>query len=92
MDIGSQPVHSVVDDREQAGLEHFGSARAVMMASIEEIALVPGIGEKTAATMCRILDEPATGTRQRADELTEHALNSLPGGAPCPLPRPPRVV
>jgi len=74
-------------------LERFGSVRAIMTAPIEELALVPGIGEKTAAKMRWILDGPAMGAGPRAgDELAQHALHSSPGGAPCPRPRPPRAV
>jgi ERCC4-type nuclease len=41
-------------------LDRFGSVRAIMTAPLEQIALVPGIGEKTVARIGWILDGPIT--------------------------------
>ncbi len=40
-------------------LERFGSVRAIMTASADDLATVDGIGEKTAAKMRWVLGEPA---------------------------------
>jgi DNA uptake protein ComE-like DNA-binding protein len=57
MTMDHVPVHIVVDDREKAG----GKVLAVMTASADDLATVDGIGEKTAAKMRRIIEEPAAG-------------------------------
>jgi DNA excision repair protein ERCC-4 len=84
-----QGLPGVGPERAARLLERFGSVRAIMTAPPDELALVPGIGGKTAAKMRSILDGPAIGAGPRAGV---RSLTSSPGGAPCPLPHPPRVV
>jgi len=66
---GKAATASVLDDvpglgpaRRQTLLKHFGSVRKLSAASVEEIAAVPGIGPKLAATISAVLargDDPA---------------------------------
>ncbi len=57
-----QSLPGVGPERAASLLERFGSVRAIMTAPTEELALVPGVGEKTVARMRWILDGPAIGT------------------------------
>ena len=57
---------SVLDDvpglgpaRQAALLRHFGSVKRLRAASVEEIATVPGMGERTAAAVVAALAAPA---------------------------------
>ena len=84
-----QGLPSVGPARAARLLERFGSVRAIMTAPTDELALVPGIGEKTMAKMRWILDGPAMGAGPRAGVSS---LASPPGGAPCPVPHPPPAV
>jgi DNA excision repair protein ERCC-4 len=56
-----QGLPGVGPERAARLLERFGSIRAIMTAPTAEVALVPGIGGKTAAKMRWILDGPAMG-------------------------------
>jgi DNA excision repair protein ERCC-4 len=56
-----QGLPGVGPERAARLLERFGSVRAILTAPTEELALVPGIGGKTAAKMHWILDGPAIG-------------------------------
>lgn len=56
-----QGLPGVGPERAARLLERFGSVRAIMTASIDELAVVPGIGEKTAGKVRWILDGPAVG-------------------------------
>ena len=69
---GKAATASVLDDvpglgpaRRKTLLKHFGSVRKLGAASVEEIAAVPGIGPKLAATISAVL---ARGTGERAHE------------------------
>jgi DNA excision repair protein ERCC-4 len=61
-----QGLPGVGPERAARLLERFGSVRAIMTAPTDELALVPGIGGKTAAKMRWILDGPAMGAGPRA--------------------------
>src|SRR6185437_11477179 len=77
---GKAATTSALDDvpglgpaRRQALLKHFGSVRKLTAASVEEIAAVPGIGPRLAATVSATLgSNQAPGTNQAG----EHDENS----------------
>ena len=56
-----QGLPGVGPERAARLLERFRSVRAIMTAPAEELALIPGIGEKTATRIRWILDGPAIG-------------------------------
>jgi excinuclease ABC subunit C len=87
---GKAATTSALDDvpglgpaRRKALLKHFGSVRKLSAASIEEIAAVPGIGSRLAATISGVLarggdppEPPATGgTHPPRPPLGEHDEN-----------------
>ncbi|WP_110241367.1 excinuclease ABC subunit UvrC [Nocardioides gilvus] len=72
-------VESVLDDvpglgeiRRKALLKHFGSLKKLRLATVEEIALVPGIGARTAATIKEAVakDSPKAQTGPRINTAT----------------------
>ena len=84
---GKAATASALDDvpglgpaRRKALVKHFGSVRKLSAASVEEIAAVPGIGPRLAATISAAL---AGGTTPQDPPA--------PGGKPYP-PRPPRPL
>ncbi len=50
-----QALPGVGQDRARRLLDHFGSLRACLTASLDELTEIPGIGEKTAAGICKVL-------------------------------------
>jgi len=56
-----QGLPGVGPERAARLLERFGSVQANMTASADDLATVDGIGEKTAAKMRRIIEEPTAG-------------------------------
>ncbi len=69
-------VESVLDDvpglgevRRRTLLKHFGSLKKLREASADEVALVPGIGPRTAAAIKAAVEQPA-GTRQTGPVMT----------------------
>jgi excinuclease ABC subunit C len=85
---GKAATTSALDDvpglgpaRRKTLLKHFGSVRKLSAASIEEIAAVPGIGSRLAATISAALargDDPPSPPREAIDanRLGEHDENS----------------
>jgi len=63
--------------RRAALLKHFGSVRKLRAASLEEIAAVPGIGPKLAATIAAALGSVGPGGTTPRDPPD-------PGGKPFP--------
>ena len=72
--------------RRAALLRHFGSVRRLRAASVEEIATVPGMGERTAAAVLAALNGSAAGRAVAPDETTLPDDTTGPGahGAPTP--------
>jgi len=67
---------SVLDDvpglgpaRQKALLRHFGSVKRLRAASVEEIASVPGMGERTAAAVVAALAPPAAAAAPDAEAV-----------------------
>jgi DNA excision repair protein ERCC-4 len=52
-----QALPGVGQDRARRLLDHFGSLRACLAASLEDLTKVSGIGEKTAEAICQVLGE-----------------------------------
>ena len=62
-------VESLLDDvpglgevRRKTLLKHFGSLRKLRAATVEEIAMVPGIGDRTAIAIKAAVDQPSRKT------------------------------
>ena len=85
---------SVLDDvpglgpaRSSALLKHFGSLKRLRIASVEEIASVPGMGDRTAAAVVEALAVTARAVLPTADltgpaDLTDTVGESAPGDPP----------
>ena len=85
---------SVLDDvpglgpaRSSALLKHFGSLKRLRIASVEEIASVPGMGDRTAAAVVEALAVTARAVLPTADltglaDLTDTVGGSAPGDPP----------
>ena len=67
-------VHGLGEVRRKALLTHFGSVSALRAATIEEIAVVPGIGEKMAKS---IVDQIKLGSAEtKVDMQTGEILDA----------------
>jgi excinuclease ABC subunit C len=73
---------SVLDDipglgevRRKALLRHFGSVKALKVASVEQIREVPGIGITLGATIYRTLHHPTTQTAPAVNVTTGELLD-----------------
>ena len=68
-------------------LKHFGSLKRLRIASVEEIASVPGMGDRTAAAVVEALAVTARAVLPTADltgpaDLTDTVGGSAPGDPP----------
>ncbi|GAA3822526.1 excinuclease ABC subunit UvrC [Cellulomonas soli] len=84
---------SVLDDvpglgpaRQASLLRHFGSVKRLRAASVEEIATVPGMGERTAAAVVAALQGTATPPGASAPTPAPAAVEESPGGGGAPRP------
>ncbi|HEY0186116.1 MAG TPA: excinuclease ABC subunit UvrC [Cellulomonas sp.] len=68
--------------RSAALLKHFGSLKRLRVASVEEIASVPGMGERTAAAVVRALD-PTAGAPGGATSEAGAAAPEVAGPGPA---------
>jgi excinuclease ABC subunit C len=80
-------VESLLDDvpglgevRRKALLTRFGSLKRLRAATVDELALVPGIGRATAESIAAALHQPPV--RAGSDAPTDTSPDPMPGGTP----------